>query len=294
MRTIYGLALERAHPVVGEVVPHHRDVARVGPDQTEAEPDEGRLARAVGAEEAEALAGLDDQVDPVDAGRGAVHPCQRRGLDGVVHCEGGYRRPVQIIPTRDADWGASWIAAAPASMQRASHALATDDGVWLVDPVDGDGVTDLIAPLGPVRGVVQLLDRHPRDCAALAARHGVAHLRVPFGAVAGSPFEVVAVVDRPWWREVALWWRARRALVVAESLGTAPYFLARGARIGVHPLMRLTPPRALRRLDPLHLLPGHGAPESGEHVSDAIRAALGHSRRDIPGALVSMVARRRR
>ena len=70
-------------------------------------------------------------------------------------------------------------------MQRASHALSHDGGVWLVDPVDGDGLEELLAPLGEVRGVLQLLDRHARDGAALARRHGVPLLETPFDRVAG-------------------------------------------------------------------------------------------------------------
>ena len=200
---------------------------------------------------------------------------------------------MQITPTPAAPWGASWIAAEPPYMQRGSHALATEGGVWLVDPVDGDGLDELLAPLGAVRGVLQLLDRHSRDCAALAERFGVPHLSVPFAAIDGSPFTVVPVVGRRWWREVALWWPQRRTLVVAEALGTAPYYLSGSGPVGIHPMMRLTPPRVLGALDLQHLLLGHGAPRSGAEVAGAIRRALGRSRRDIPSVVKGMVATRR-
>ena len=72
-------------------------------------------------------------------------------------------------------------------MQRASHALAHEGGVWLVDPVDGDGLHERIAALGEVRGVLQLLDRHPRDGAALAARYGVPRIETPFDGLPGHP-----------------------------------------------------------------------------------------------------------
>ena len=85
------------------------------------------------------------------------------------------------------DDGAGWIAAEPPYMQRASHAVADDGGVWLVDPVDGEGLADILAPLGEVRGVLQLLDRHPRDCAALASRFGVPHHVTPADGVPGAP-----------------------------------------------------------------------------------------------------------
>ena len=199
---------------------------------------------------------------------------------------------MQISRTSAHDWGLSWIAAEPAYMQRASYALATDGGVWLVDPVDGDGLGDLIAPLGDVRGVLQLLDRHPRDGAALAARYGVPLLRVPFTGIPGTPFSVIRVANRPWWREAALWWPRHRALIGPEALGTVGYFCAPGAALGVHPLLRVVPPRMLGGLDPFHLLPGHGEPLSGDDVAGAIEETLRRSRRDIPRVLKAMAARR--
>lgn len=188
---------------------------------------------------------------------------------------------MDITQTHRLDWGVGWIAAEPAFMQRASHALAHDGGVWLVDPVDGDGLGELLAPLGRVRGVVQLLGRHARDGEALAARHGVPLLRAPLDEVPGTPFEPVAFQRLPW-RETALWWPQRRVLVVPEALGTAPYFLAPGAELGVHPMLRLTPPRSLAGLDPEHVLVGHGAPLLGPGAAEALRAAVGRSVREIP------------
>jgi hypothetical protein len=199
---------------------------------------------------------------------------------------------MQISLTSAREWGVSWIAAEPAYMRRASHALAADGDVWLIDPVDGDGLEEMIGPLGTVRGVLQLIDRHPRDGATLAERHGVPLLVVPDNGVPGSPFTVLPVAGRRWWREVALWWPEHRALVVPEALGTAPYYLAPGALVGVHPMMRLVPPRVLDGLDPLHLLPGHGAPVSGETTAGAVHDAIDRSRRDIPGALRSAMRSR--
>ena len=201
---------------------------------------------------------------------------------------------MRISRTAAHGWGVSWSAPRPARMRRGSHALATAGGVWLVDPVDGEGLDELIAPLGPVRGVLQLLDRHARDGAALAARHRVPLLTVPFAEVEGAPFEAVPVVERPWWRETALWWPEHRVLVVPEALGTAPYYLAPGALVGVHPMLRLLPPRVLGGFAPLHLLPGHGPPVSGPGVAGAVGAALERSRRDIPRVVRRMVAGRGR
>lgn len=195
---------------------------------------------------------------------------------------------MRISPTYADDRGAGWIAAEPPFMRRASHALAHEGSVWLVDPVDGEGLDAILEPLGTVRAVIQLLDRHPRDCAALAARHGVPHLVVPTSAIEGAPFEVVPVVHRRWWRESALWWPGPRALVVAEALGTAPHYLAPGATVGVHAMLRLVPPRALARFPAETLLPCHGAPVEGD-AHAAIRRALERSRRDIPGVMRSMI-----
>lgn len=190
--------------------------------------------------------------------------------------------------------GAGWIAAEPPYMQRASHAVVSDGGVWLIDPVDGEGLEAILAPLGEVRGVVQLLDRHSRDSAALAARFGVPHHVTPADGVPGLALQPVPLVTRRWWREVALWWPETRSLLVAESLGTAPYYLAAGDTLGVHPMMRLTPPRRLAAYDAARLLPGHGAPVEGGHVAGAIRDVLDHSRRDMPGVLARLIRHRGR
>jgi len=177
----------------------------------------------------------------------------------------------------------TWIAAAPAFMLRASHALVADGGVWLVDPVDGDGVRERVAALGPPRAVLQLLDRHGRDCAAMAASLDVPLHRTPVDVIPGAPFDVVGVRSGRGWQESALWWPARRALVVAEALGTAPYFRAPGQRIGPHPFMRLFPPRSLVGFDAQHVLVGHGdplhAPDAGRLADEAVARARSSSPR---------------
>ena len=72
-------------------------------------------------------------------------------------------------------------------MGRTSHALAVDGRVWLTDPIDADGVEERIRSLGEPAGVIQLLDRHKRDGAALAARLGVPLHVVP-SSLPGTPF----------------------------------------------------------------------------------------------------------
>ena len=192
----------------------------------------------------------------------------------------------------DLPFGFGWIASEPGYMQRASHALAHEDGVWLIDPVDVEGLDDRVRALGRPMGVIQLLDRHGRDSAALAERYDVALHRVPFAGVPGAPFEVLRVVNLPRWREAALWWPDGRVLVVADTLGTASYFLGPGERLGVHPLLRLFPPSSLAGLNPEHVLCGHGEGIHGPATPEALQRALRTSRRGIPGWLLGLPRRR--
>jgi GAF domain-containing protein len=179
------------------------------------------------------------------------------------------------------DLGLSWVM--DDAMERACHALRDDDGhVWLIDPARDDEALAAAAALGPAAGVIQLLDRHNRDCAALAAALEVPHLRVPEQDVDGAPFDVRRVVANPLWHEVALWWPQRRALVVAEALGTGRAFAVGSGPIGVHPLRRLLPPGMLRGLGAEHFLPGHGAPLHGPGVAAQVDEAIARSRHDLP------------
>jgi hypothetical protein len=166
---------------------------------------------------------------------------------------------------------------------RTAHALVVDGGVWLIDPVDVPGLDERVRAAGEPRGVIQLLDRHNRDCAELAARYGVPHIgpRDP----ADTPFSLLGVVSFPRWHERALWWEPGRVLAVADVLGTRPYFLTEGEELGVHPFLRLTPPAKLRGLEPLHILVGHGKGIHGDEAPDALRRAIDTSRRRAPAAL---------
>jgi hypothetical protein len=170
-------------------------------------------------------------------------------------------------------------------MHRCSHALVVDGRVWLIDPVDGEGVEERVRAAGSPAGVIQLLDRHNRDCAALAGRLGVRLHVMPREAV--GPFSFIPVVRSRFSHEVVLWWPERRVLVCADVLGTAPYFLSGRERLAVHPFLRLAPPRKeLGGLQPEVILCGHG-----EGVFDdadaALREALSSSRRRIPGQIAS-------
>jgi hypothetical protein len=181
--------------------------------------------------------------------------------------------------------GLTWVMDEP--MQRASHALADEGRVWLVDPVDDAEALERVAALGKPVAVLQLLDRHNRDCAPIAQRLGIPHLIVP-ESLSDAPFVVHRVMRRRLWKEVALWWPARRALVVAEVLGTADAFAVGDGPVGVHPMVRLLPPDGLARFEPEHLLVGHGPPVHGDETTAAMREALAHSRRDVVRLLLKL------
>ena len=178
----------------------------------------------------------------------------------------------------ESEIGLGWIEAAPRA--RTSHALLVDGRVWLVDPIEPDHLEPRVRSLGEPAGVIQLLDRHGRDCEAIAARLRVPHYVVP-DTVPETPFELLPLVRSRFWHEAALWWPEQRTLVCADALGTIPYFRAGGEPAGVHPLLRFKPPRRLLGLRPEHLLVGHGEgihQDAGPAVEDAIR----HARRRIP------------
>ena len=82
-------------------------------------------------------------------------------------------------------------------MARAAHAVLDGERVWLIDPFNDDAALGAAAQLGRPAGVLQLLDRHNRDCEEVAERFGVSLLRLP-ERVADARFEVVRVVWRPW------------------------------------------------------------------------------------------------
>jgi len=166
-------------------------------------------------------------------------------------------------------------------MERGSHALAADGKVWLVDPVADEEALTKAEALGEPAAILQLLDRHPRDCEELAERYGVPHLKLP-EEIPDSPFELHRMVWIKRWRELALWWPDRKILLVPEAIGTASYF-AVGRSAGIHNFLRLKPPGKLTEFSPEHLLCGHGPPLH-EGVTPAIREAVDKSRRDAPKA----------
>jgi hypothetical protein len=196
------------------------------------------------------------------------------------------------------DHGVGWIPYPDERMQRASHAFEIDGDVWLMDPIDFDGLDDLVTEFGEVAGVVTLLDRHKRDAAEIANRHDVA-VHVPQwmdGVVEDidAPTERVRreladtgagvhkLVDNRLWQEAAIMIEEQGTLIVPEAVGRAEYFLHSSEILGVHPALRLKPPKRLRQFSPDRVLVGHG---DGVHedATTALHDAVANSRSRTPG-----------
>ncbi len=176
-------------------------------------------------------------------------------------------------------------------LKRASHAVALEGKVWIFDPVGWEPALERISELGEPAGVVQLLDRHERDSAAVAARFGIPHHVVP-DELPDSGIELVQIVGSRFWKECAAWIPSLETLVCADALGTIAYFRTPDEPVGVHPLLRLRPPRVLRSYAPQHILCGHGRGVHGPEAAPALQEALRTSRRRLPKALVNSVRRR--
>ena len=189
-------------------------------------------------------------------------------------------------------FGFGWIAPEPGFMRRASHALRTDRGVYVIDPVLEPGAEQRVRELGEPAGVVQLLDRHGRDCWRFADRLGVPLHRTPFAGIPGSPFQVIRILETPFWKEIALWWPEQRVLVTADALGTPEYYRAPDEALAVTPALRLLPPRRLAGLDVEHILCGHGAGLHGPAARTALADAIGRSRTRTPAWALSQIRKR--
>jgi len=195
------------------------------------------------------------------------------------------------------DHGVGWIAYPEETMQRASHAFEVDGDVWVVDPVDVEGLDDLLAEFGEVRGVVTLLDRHKRDSAKVANRHDVS-VWVPefFDGVAedldapverfrydlgDSGFAAHTVVDNRFWQEAVLYHEEMGVLFVPETLGGADYFRVGDRQLGVHPMLRALPPENVTRLEPDRIHVGHGRGVD-ENATEELRDAFSGARARTP------------
>jgi hypothetical protein len=174
--------------------------------------------------------------------------------------------------------GITWLTGD--SLDRASHALAHEGRVWIIDPVDDPEAMERVAALGEPVAVLQLFVAHERDSLAVAQRLGVPFHKLP-AVVRDAPFSVLSL-DKLAWKERALWWPEPRGLVVPESVGTGKLYAVGKGPAGVHFLRRFIPPNELRKFLPEHLLVGHGLPVHGGDAAAALLDALDRSRRDLP------------
>lgn len=195
------------------------------------------------------------------------------------------------------DEGVGWIAYPDETMQRASHAVVQDGDVWVIDPVDVPDLDDLLAEYGEVTGVVILLDRHKRDCAELANRHDVSvwvpefmdgvteELDAPTETfryeLADTDITAHKVIDNGMWQEALLYREDTETLIIPEAVGTTDYFVTGAERLGVHPMLRITPPKSISRLEPERIRVGHGA-GIHEDANATLDDALSGSRRRTP------------
>lgn len=181
--------------------------------------------------------------------------------------------------------GLTWMAHPDATLQRASHALVDGDDVWLVDPLDAEGLDDELATFGTVAGVAVLSSRHGRHADRLARRHDVS-IHVPawfdgrnldFDApvetyndeLDGTGFEVLWRIDSSF-QEAALFHPERRTLLVGDTLMTAVLTGEDGRlELGL-PLMRLWPPA----VDPESIAVDRVLVSHGKPVVDDARVAL--------------------
>lgn len=189
--------------------------------------------------------------------------------------------------------GLEWVPEGD-KLARTGHAVLAGGSVWLTDVVDGPGLDERVAALGSPAAVIQLLDRHPRDCAAVAERLGVPLHETPLTDLEGAPFVVLPIVKRRFWREIAVWFAKERALVCGDALGSLGYFRAKDEPFGVHPFLRVFPPKKLQALEPEHILFGHGPGFHGPEAPEALRRAFAKPRRRLPQALLNGLREARR
>ena len=178
--------------------------------------------------------------------------------------------------------GVSWVQ--DDWMLRASHALIVDGKAWLIDAVDEPEALEQVTQRAQIAGVIQLLDRHPRDVEHLARHYDVPLIRAWRGEQPeGTPFQIIPVIKGKQWREAALWWPDTGTLVISEVVGGSLYTALRHDNpVGVHPFLR-----GLKRftvgenLPVQHLLMGHGGPVH-EHAAEHLAAAYRQRIRDLP------------
>lgn len=198
--------------------------------------------------------------------------------------------------------GVGWLAHPDEAIARASHAVATDDGVWVLDPLDAPGVDDLLAGVGEVAGVAVCSSWHARDAGVVARRHGVevwipewmgrvedrvdAPVRRYDGALGDTGFSVRRHAPLPSWQEAILYREDDATLYAPESLGTSTTFVVGDEPLGVAIYLRAIPPRSvLADRSPERVLVGHGTGVF-EDADRALTEALATARQRAPRAVV--------
>lgn len=197
--------------------------------------------------------------------------------------------------------GFGWIAHPEEDSRRASHAVASDDGVWLFDPIDAPGLDRPIASLGAVAGIAVLSNYHSRDADVFAERYDVP-VTVPawFDGVADdldapvervsddigtSGFTLRRVDPLPSWREGVAWRESDRTLYTADVVSALRLYRVGDERIAPYLLSRLFPPRRVfADLEPERIICGHGTGVF-EDASRALDDALAGARLNFPQAL---------
>jgi hypothetical protein len=197
------------------------------------------------------------------------------------------------------DSGVGWQAHPEETGERTSHAVATEDGVWLFDPLDAPGIDERIADLGEVTGVLVCSDYHARDAAVFARRHGVpvtvpawlsrieARVDAPTERVRWSVAGFQLRRLRPlWaWRETVAYRERDGTLYVPDFLSTHAKFTAGTERLGMPTFSRLRPPRETLDCDPERILLGHGEGVFDD-AAGVLESTLAGARDRFPQALV--------
>lgn len=213
-----------------------------------------------------------------------------------------YDRSDSTAAAVTAEWerGFSWIAQPHERAQRASHAIETEEGVWILDPIDAPNVRERIESMGDVAGIGVLSSYHARDAGTFARRHDVSvhiptwmdrvttRVTAPVESYTFSPsssFRVLPCRPFPGWQETFWYHGPTATLVTPDSLGTTDVFCVGDERLGLELLRRLQPPTALAGLEPERVLVGHGEPVTVEPVS-ALREAIDSARWTFPKALL--------
>ena len=200
--------------------------------------------------------------------------------------------------------GIGWLADPSELMQRTSHAFyGADDRLWLIDPIDVPGLDGFLDSHGEVGGVIVAFDRHRRDAAEIARRFDLpvtvppvldgfvgsidAETRIRASCeTAQLRFHTLLDSRLPPWREAAVVGPDGTTVYIPEVLGSAGYYTAPGERVGVHPMLRVAPPRAtMQSLSIQTLWCGHGRglPDAQAEVNRAMRDA----RTRLPAAYLS-------